>query len=557
MNKRVKKILALLLGLMLCLTIFAGCGSKDKSSTQDTSDTSKDESSEKDAPSDDGENKSDPLGADFAGYPIELPEEEATLRLWTTGMSYHSDYTSEEESPYHQYLSEFTGVKIIWERPAAGEDSNQAYTLLLASGDLPDIMYFPAGSLNEKVGELLGEGHIIILDDYIETYAPALYSHLTKDSETEKAFKTDDGHFFTFPFMYEDPVWQGSYVGHVVNTECLKEIGRDKPVTLQDWKDTFYDMKDVCDIVFATNNMIRLKVLFANAFGFGTENYYVDNGKVKASFVGDGYYEFLKMAHEFYKDGLIDPDFVTATTSSFSETFVASKVGAATTGTVTFGYVYDQVVERDGDWNYEPVPYPVAKEGDPIIHVQGRTLWNGAGAVITSACENVELACRFLDYGYTEEGVITWNFGKEGESFDFVDGVPTLSPIITEAAEGISEACKRYTCMTTSGPSIMLLDFNKQRNLDFANEVTDVCTANTEEGINYRLPPITATDEEAREVADLQTTIDTHVEEMYIAFITGTQSLDKYDEYIATLEDMGIERLLAIKQEQLDRYNAR
>lgn len=551
--KRLKKIFALLMATILCIVMLGGCKTESPSSSDESSSSTKEGETNKENESAD-KDKADPLGADFAGYPIE--DEDATLRIWSSGLTYHSDYTSEEESPYHQYLSEFTGVKLIWERPAAGEDSNQAYNILLASGDLPDIMYMP-GSLHDRVGELLGEGHIITLDDYIEDYAPALYSYLMEDPERVKAVKTDDGNFFTFPFFYEDPVWQGSYVGHVINKDCLKQIDRDMPVTLDEWKDTFHAMKDVCDIVFATNNMLRLKVLFANAFGIGSDDYYVDDGKVKASFVGDEYYEFLKMANEFYKEGLIDPDFVTATTSSFSETFVASKVGVATTGTVTFGYVYDQVVERDGDWNYEPIPYPVAKEGDPIRYVQGRTLWNGAGAVITSACENVELACRFLDYGYTEDGVITWNFGKEGESFEFVNGVPTLSSIITEAPEGISEAAKRYTSMTASGPSIMLLDFNKQRNVDIANEVTDVCTANTEEGINHRIPPVISTEEEAREIADLQTTIGTYVEEMYIAFITGTESLDKYDEYISTLEDMNLERLIQIKQEQLDRYNAR
>ncbi|NMA95312.1 MAG: extracellular solute-binding protein [Clostridiales bacterium] len=543
-----KRIFALLIAIVLMLSLFSSC-TKDPSKDSSKSDENGKQETEKS----DDKKGDDPVGEDFAGYPIE--KEGASLRLWTSQLGYHSDYTSEEESPYHQYLSEFTGVDIIWERPAAGEDAEQAYNLLLASGDLPDIIY--RGGLPSRIETLIEEGHVITLDDEMPQFAPALYSYLEANPDVMRAVKSDSGHLYNFPFLRDDVVWQGSYVGNVINTDVLSKTGLDKPVTIDEWKDVFYAMKDECDIVFATNAMLRLKLLFANAFDISFDNYYIDNGKVSDSFSGEGYYNFLKMANEFYKDGLIDPDFVTADTASFSETFVASKIGIATTGTVTFGYVYDQVVERDGSWDYEPIPYPVPTEGAPIKHVQGEAIWTGNGAVITSACEDVELAMRFLDYGYTDEGIITWNFGKEGESFEFVDGVPTLLPVITEAAEGVSEAAKRYTSMTANGISFMDLEFNRQRNLDFANQVTDVCTANTEEAVNYRMPPISATEAEGRETADIQATIDAYVEEMYVGFITGTQSLDNYDEYEKTLEDMNLERLLEIKQEQLDRYNSR
>ena len=45
---------------------------------------------------------------------------------------------------------------------------------------------------------------------------------------------------------------------------------------------------------------------------------------------------------------------------------------------------------------------------------------------------------------------------------------------------------------------------------------------------------------------------------MYFKFITGEVDLEKgWDEYIDTLKGMGVEDMIAIKQEQLDRFNAR
>jgi putative aldouronate transport system substrate-binding protein len=551
MSKITKK-LSLLIAMIMCFVLLGSCS--PASSGPSNPDTSKETPTQKPS-SNEAESEEDlnPLGEHFSGYPIE--SEDAKLSLWTYNLRYHNDYTSEDESPYHNYLSEFTGVDIEWHRPAAGENGSQAFNLLLASGELPDIIFI--GGLPDIAETLLGEGYIIPLDDYMPNYAPALYAYLMENTETMKAIKSDSGKLYNFPFLREDVLWQGSYIGNVVNTEYLNQVGLDIPETFDEWENAFYALKDVCDIVFATNSAIRLQYFFANPFEVATDNYYLDNGQVKASFVGDNYYEFLKKMNQFYKDGLIDPDFVTADTNGFSATFVASKVGVATTGQVTFGYVYDQVVDRDGEWNYVPVPYPVSKKGDPVKFVKGESLWTGTGAMITTACENVELACRFLDYGYTEEGIITWNFGKEGESFEYVDGVPTLVPAITEAEEGISNAVSRYTSMTANGISFMSLEFTKQRNLDFANWVTDVCTSNAEQALEYKLPPISSTEEESRIISDIQTTINTYVNEMYVGFIIGSESLDNYDTYIKNLESMGLQRLLDIKQEQLDRYNAR
>ena len=60
------------------------------------------------------------------------------------------------------------------------------------------------------------------------------------------------------------------------------------------------------------------------------------------------------------------------------------------------------------------------------------------------------------------------------------------------------------------------------------------------------------------EYADLNSVISTYCSEMYIKFITGEVDIDtQWDEYIATLQKMNVERMIAIKQAQLDRFNAR
>ena len=62
---------------------------------------------------------------------------------------------------------------------------------------------------------------------------------------------------------------------------------------------------------------------------------------------------------------------------------------------------------------------------------------------------------------------------------------------------------------------------------------------------------------EAAELADIMTDVNTYVEEMTYAFITGQASLDQYDAYVEQVKALGIERATEIYQTALERYLAR
>lgn len=51
--------------------------------------------------------------------------------------------------------------------------------------------------------------------------------------------------------------------------------------------------------------------------------------------------------------------------------------------------------------------------------------------------------------------------------------------------------------------------------------------------------------------------ISTYRDEMTIKFILGTADLSEFDSYVATLNQMGLERAIEIENAALDRYNAR
>jgi len=496
-------------------------------------------------------------GDAFAGYPIQTNE---TLRLWTNGLGYHSDYISEDESPYHQWLEEATGVDIIWERPAAGANATQAYNLMIATGDLPDIIY--KGSLPSECETMIDDGIFLVLDDYMEDYAPSLYAFLQSDPDTTRAVLSDSGHYYCFPFIRENVDWLGRNNGPTISMKMLEEVGMEKPVTIDDWDKAlhaFVELDD-CDIVLTGTNATRPRSAFGNAFGFqGNARYYVDEeGKAATWMNAAGYKDFLTLMHQWYVDGIIDPDFATLDLMGFVAKFVANRCGAAVYGSATPARFYLQILERDGEWEYEATQYAVANEGDPVLFPQGEALWTETGAVITTACENIGLAMRFLDYGYTKEGIELWNYGKEGESFYRDDaGNPHVMDSIINAEEGTTLALSRYTSMTGNGISIMSIAWNQEKQGKLANDMVDMWSKNAADARLHFWPPVCASIEENSELSTIESAVTTYADEMYLNFIIGTESLDNYDQYLANLENLGISRVLEIKQVQLDRYNAR
>ena len=103
--------------------------------------------------------------------------------------------------------------------------------------------------------------------------------------------------------------------------------------------------------------------------------------------------------------------------------------------------------------------YPVLNEGEINKYIRRTAEVRTNGMVcITSACENIEAAMRYLDQFYSEEGIIAKNFGVEGLTYEMVDGEPVYTDLIMNNPDGlnISDALNRYTQAST--PHVGVID---------------------------------------------------------------------------------------------------
>lgn len=68
------------------------------------------------------------------------------------------------------------------------------------------------------------------------------------------------------------------------------------------------------------------------------------------------------------------------------------------------------------------------------------------------------------------------------------------------------------------------------------------------------MPNVSLTADETSEYASIMSEISTYVDEMKLKYMLGSESLDTFDNFVATLHSMGIDRALEIKQAAYDRY---
>ncbi|NLD87156.1 MAG: extracellular solute-binding protein [Clostridiales bacterium] len=576
---KMKRLIPLILSLLLLLSMFTGCSkdrSEDKTATETSSssveekkeetkkeDTKKEETKKeepkKEEPKKEEKKEEEKTPVDpyaegsFEGYPMAVAEGES-LSLWHgSGFALNNAYTSYDESPFHTGLEERLGIDIDYRKPAQGADANQAYNLMIASGDLPDMIY--NWGMPAQANDLLNDEYIYELDEYLPVYAPAYWKLLMSDEDKNLSVKTDDGVYYGFAFFREDLVL-GTYEGPMIRKDLLDEAGLDVPVTLADWEEALYAFKEMgVKHPLSVWGVGALNQIFTNAYDLSLGYYLDDDNKVQFGYAVPQYKDFLEKMKLWYDEGLLDPDFATNDRAAIKTKVLNDELGATrTSGSTLTGYLPElEAVGSVAEWL--PVSYPVANEGDVIKHIQRENNNIGLMAVITTACENVPLACRVLDYGYTEEGMIYWNFGAEGEIMEFIDGKPHFTKEALNDPEGFGNITSRYTGNSANGIGPMMVAMYVDKTAPIAWEACQTWFYTA--GPSRNIPAVTATTPENNAISSYVTAISTYASENMIKFIMGDIDLSEFDAYYNEIYGMGLQTVLDIYTQQVDRYFAR
>ena len=455
-----------------------------------------------------------------------------------------------------QKLMDKFDVDIEYQHPATGQESEK-FNVMLAMGNLPDIVeYNWDGGYPGGVTKALDDG--IIQEINLEKDAPNLAAYVKEHPEIDKMIKTDDGRYYGFPFIRGDEYLQTSG-GPIVRKDWLDELGLDEPETIDDWTTmlrAFKEKKGAKAPLTTNIDTIGTHSFIVGAFGID-DAFYLDNGKVKYGPVEDGYKDYLTLMRAWYAEGLLDANFASVDGATVEKNMLNGISGA------TFGGAGGGIGKWLGAALEEKFDLLGAK--NPVLNKGERAQFGAYDLPVVRTCVAVitkdadkELAAKLLDYGYSEEGQMLYNFGVEGDSYEMKDGYPTYTEKITNDPDGLSmmASMARYTLSYAGGPFIQKKEYMEQY-AALPQQQEALLNWKDTDMKNHELPPISLTVEQQNEIATIRENLDTYRREMVAKFIMGSESIDKFDEFRNVLYSRGLDKYLQYMQEAYDRYQSR
>ena len=440
------------------------------------------------------------------------------------------------------------GVSIDWTLVSPTNYEDSVRPMLASGSDLPDIVELPDFDENMNY---INAGLFYALDEYMD-YMPNYKKFLDKNPTIKASLTADNGHIYYVPQTAVTDNYQPCII---MNIQWLDQLGLSVPKTLDEFVEVLrafrdHDMNgngDATDEIPLSIEAEKIPYMFGPAFGLDlVDGFYADkDGTVHFSAAEkDKYKNYLTFLNKLYAEGLLEVEYTSLTRDQITERCAKNMTGV----TFDFSWQMSQLYSKQyPDYTGEKgimagiPPLSGEEEGyylsrNPISKIFG----------VSTADKNPLLAIKFLDYAMGEESQDSYVWGIEGESY-------TISP----------DGKKEYTKKASDNNWLQQLGINagclpSQQSV----EATDVLLPNWHVEIDKELmaysrapwPFIYSTTEEQNVISQYLVDITTYVEEMNVAFITGTTDLDSFDSYLSTLNNMGLQDLLKVRQDQYKRF---
>lgn len=493
-----------------------------------------------------------------SGMPI--VEEPISLDIFA-GKAFASGPNWNDIMIWNEY-EEMTNVDVNWEM-VPFNSMKEKRNLALASGDLPDAFH-TALIPNLDLYKYGDQGTFIELNDLIDEYAPNLKKIFEEYPEVEKGLTFPDGNIYSFPTVFS-PDFPSLllYLKPWIREDWLETLDMDMPETTDEFYEYLKAVKEedpngngeADEIPYGGESIDSLISWLRGSFGVGNRGVnYIDmdpeTDEMRFYPTSDGYKEMLEYIEKLYSEGLIEKNIFTIEDEEYFANGSEDRYGSTVYNTPVELFAGDKAKEFTG------IPALEGPHGDNLFTMVSSPLSGTSGFVITNENEHPAATVRWMDYFYSDEGSKLFFMGKEGETFEEnEDGEIDYVDEIKNSPEGLTldqELIKHLTWPGGGYPGIVKEDYFKgAESSESEIEATEKVEADL---IDEVWPGFTYTVEENNKLNSVGTDIEKYVGEMKDKFITGDASFDEWDEYVETIEKMGLEDYMEIQETAYERY---
>lgn len=580
------RMISLLLAMALLLGVLAACGGNTSSTATDSTAESSAESSAESASEAEAAAPAEQTEAEASGETIEesqpateavawpenplgtvdlpLTEDPVTVTMWM-GINPNVLKITEDignDCALWNELASRTGVILDW-TVVNPDTESEKFNLMVASNDLSDIIS-NATSLYTNGGEAAIADEVLIdtLPYLTEELTPQICKLMEQYPDAIPDALTESGWLAGMPQLSIQTEGSTTF-GCQIRQDWLDELNLDTPETYDELHDVLTAFKEQKGADAA---------LLLNYAGTGLNNGLVQgygiNGLVADAAMSEPFYqvddvvmygpiqpefkEYLTMVNQWYEEGLIwqdfmsNPDFQNPPT----DVILADRVGVYY-GEVTFMATIANA-DPNGAIRFVAIPDFVQEHGDTIPFKDEQSYVAATPWSISSQCECPELLMQWCNYMYTDDGALLCNYGIENESFVFDDnGLPVFTDLVLNNPEMSTTVALFMYCLDR-GPFYRDETREQSGYTEDQKAASDIWMSNLSVGRSMGSTALNS--EESDEVNTYYGDIKTYIEQNVLKFITGQRDLSEFDDYVADIEGMGIDKVTACYQDAYERY---
>lgn len=539
-----KKMISMIMVLVLAVSILGGCAGKPaEDPTQDKP------AKETQA----GTNSTDTSTNTGSKETFKI----ATVR-WTD--AWPTDFL---ESGIMKELEEKLNVDIEWQVYYSGDWAEQK-ALMLASGDLPDA-FFGSSTLQEID---IAQNRSIFLDltDLIPKNMPNLVRVFEEDPSLKAVATNREGRIYSL--VKKLPLRPIAQDVMFINQKWLDKLSLPVPTTYIELEETLkaFATQDVDGDGDNTNQYgySNIATLLADLrrllSPFGTlvnrsGDYMGLNKDGEPVFmpIEDNYKEAVIWANRLYQEGALDPERFTQDLSMFNAK--AQAVGGAQVG-IVYAWTVDGMVGAANAADFTLIPAVAGPDGERYVDYDPTHLdVSNRELVITKQCKNPDLLLQWADQLYTDEVSLQTAFGSVPDHIQKNDD-GTYEILVPADGTSLGLSAWMYS-FRDEGPKYMTKDFESK--VIFPNDQGEGIklaqdSVNAQYVKNTAYPAVSYTDEQLQRITTLSTDIYKYVEVQYAHWVVDGGIEKEWDDYLKTLDAMGLQELLEIHRDAYTVY---
>lgn len=456
-----------------------------------------------------------------------------------------------------QEAAKRTNISLKGTISLSNSNEEEAFNLMMSSGNLADIIGYVDASSLEKLGR---DGGMIPLNDLIKEHAPNIQKVLDEDARFRQTAYSLDGNIYQIPKNQELKAAEFWWI----RQDWLDKLNLKAPTTVDELHDVLYAFRNEDP----NGNGLKDEIPLFDRAGWKQPDeylylwdtsleFYPRDGKMKYEPLEENFKTGVSNMIKWYQEGLIDPEIFTRGASS-RDTLLGGDLGGCTHDWVSTANYNSTLQETIPGFQMAAIAPPADQNG---VVKERVSRYPGVGWGISSQCKDPVTVIKFMDYFFTEEGSDLMNWGIEGDTFTrdadgskhFTDTV--LQSELTPIGYLRSIGAQYRIGMCQDG------------DYEYATMKEDGIEANKlynghDEWFDDSLPPyldgkmaLKYTSDDETEYKNIMASIKPYVDEKFQSWILGVNDFDsEYDTFIKELKARGIDRALEINQKAYDTF---